>query len=173
MLKKIGFVIVCLSVATLIWSAATVSFPTIVRPLIASKSVTTQYTATTWTLVDSIRVLQTGDSSGTEVSVSGEAELAPGQKLYIGFGHTLATKSLPDLDTFILSAHPSSPGITKSVRIPFIYRYTRRDSVAMKDTFYVAASQNFNGATLTLRNISLRASSGVTNTANTTAAGAF
>lgn len=130
------------------------------RPMIASKSVTAQYTASTWTFVDSIRNLQPGDSSASAYTVSGEAVLAPGQALYIGFGHTAATPTVCDLDTFILKDNPASPGVTKSRRVPFSYTYSRCDSVAYNDTLYCVAASS-DSRPITLYQISLRSQTGM------------
>lgn len=106
----------------------------VTRPTVASKSITVQYGATNWTLVDSVRLLQAGDSSCSAVQAVGEVVLAPGQKGYFGFGHTKGSTA-PDVDTFVVAGNPYQPGV-KTVRIPFTFRYNRNDSVAVNDTFY-------------------------------------
>jgi len=165
--KRLYLIIAILALGATAWGAANVA-RFITRPIVASKTVSTQYTAAAWTLLDSIRLLQPGDSSASAVTVTGEAELKPGQKMYIGFGHTAATVTVADIDTFILTGNPAAPGVTKTLRLPFTYQYTRGDSVAINDTFYVCAASS-DSRPLILRNITLTVQTGIPYAFNKTA----
>ena len=158
-MKRIYWTLGMLALASTIYAAANVA-KSWHRNIVTSKSVTAQYTATTgWTLVDSVRVLQAGDSSASLVAATGEVDLAPGQSAYLGFGHTnntTAGKYAADVDTFIIKGNPMQPGV-KSVRLPFSVRYARQDSVALNDTFYFLAASS-DSRPLVLRNIQLTAS---------------
>lgn len=159
-MKRFYLAALVLLTAASVFGVATVT--KVAQRNVGTKTTTVQYTASTWTVCDSIRSIQAGDSSSTVYAATGEVELLPGQKLYCGWSHTLATKSLPDWDTCIFEPMPRFPNARK-VRIPFECRYTRSDTTAAlaSDTAYFCIAQNITGLTATVYNLTLTATTGL------------
>lgn len=123
-----AYIVTCVGMMT--WSAVTEARSWLSET--GAVALTTQHTASEWTIIDSAIVI-TSDSANTIAEFSGIAVLDPGDVLYLGFTNDSAGYAVP-LDTLIIEGITFSRGQT---RVPFTVRHVFDTTAAVTDTIFV------------------------------------